>query len=89
MKWIQLAVLGETKSRKATLRFLVWESGTKIWNKFKRNFIFRIGKDIIFSKLLGKALSGVLWRVFDVIICSHCPPFSLQGVSPEVCLLCT
>lgn len=61
-----MAVLGKpldasTKSRKATLSFLVWEGGTKIWNKFKRNFIFRIGKDIISSKLLGKDLSGVLW----------------------------
>ena len=39
-----MEVLGETKSRKVTLRFLVWEGGTKIWNKFKRNFILRIGE---------------------------------------------
>ena len=87
-----MAVLGEsldasTKSRKATLRFLVWESVTKIWNNFKRNFIFRIVKDIISSKLLRKDLSGVLWRVFDAIIYNHFTPFSLQGESPEVCLL--
>lgn len=83
-------VLGaSTKPRKVTLRFLVWKGGTKIWNKFKRNFIFRIGNDIISSKLLQKDLSGVLWRVFDAIIYNHSTPFSLQGESPEVCLLST
>lgn len=82
-KWVQLAVLGES------LVPVVWEGGTKIWNKFKKNFIFRIGKDIISSKLLREDLSGVLWRVFDAIIYSHFTPFSLQGESPEVCLLST
>lgn len=41
------------------------------------------------SKLLRKDLSGVLWRVFDVIIYSHFTSFSLQRVSPEICLLST
>lgn len=52
-------MLGESlgalnESRKVTLRFLVWEGGTKIWNKLKRNLRFRIRKDIVSSKLLGK-----------------------------------
>lgn len=60
-----MAVLDESsdarnESRKVTLRFLVWEGGTKIWNKFKRNLIFRIGKNTISPKLLRKDPSGDL-----------------------------
>lgn len=56
-----LDVLGSRNmSRKAALRFLVWEGGTKIWNKFKKNIISKIGKDIISSRLLGNDPSGGL-----------------------------
>lgn len=56
-----LDVLGSKNvSRKAALRFLVWEGGTKIWNKFKKNIMSKRGKDIISSRLLGNNPSGGL-----------------------------
>lgn len=57
-----LDVLGSSnESKKVALRFLVWESVSKIWNKFKKSVISKIGKDIVSSRLLGKDPSGGLW----------------------------
>lgn len=56
-----LDVLGSSnESRKAALRFLVWEGARKIWNKFKKSIISKIGKDIVSSRLLGRDPSGGL-----------------------------